>query len=315
MELISQNQPKFRQIQIKVANLWQSFSTAEKLYSTALLLLIMPFASLKLAALCTLAGLTIEFWPRFVKAWDSLGGKAFILLFYATITNFALAFSAGIVNEVTGVSATHFNYTHNFALLLILPILAVGISLAALLVFQLIMSFYLFLLLVLKPFGIKLIRLFSKSEHPLFTNTIRFIAGFAVLLQFLFSSGIGEQIDKALASMDTEQAAQISDDAKESTIKQFTFGIQNESEDNSNLGVVTINTDTGNNSIVKGLVAAFAYQFEADIYSRCESPADTRSIELNDYEVLHIREKEDEKFGYQFTVAKCVSPAFPAAEG
>ena len=314
MELISQNQPKLKLLQLKIANLWQSFSTAEKLYSTALLLLIMPFASLKLAALSTLIGLTIEFWPRFARAWDSLAGKAFILLLYATITNFALAFSAAIVNEVTGVSATHFNYTHNFALLLILPILAVGISLAALLVFQLLMPFYLFLLLVLKPFGIKLIRLFSKSEHPLFTNTIRFVASFAILVQLIYLADDGAQIDKALASIDIEQPAQISDDAKESTIQQFTFGIQNESENNSNMGVVTVNTGTGNNSIIKGLIAAFAYQFEADIYSRCESPAGTRSIELNDYEVLHIQRKEDERFGYQFTVAKCVSPAFPAAE-
>lgn len=304
MELISQNQPKLKQIQLKIANLWQSLTTAEKLYSGALLLLALPFSGLQVAAFFTLIGLTLEFWPRFARAWDSLAGKAFILLFYATITNFALALSAAVVNEVTGVSANHFNYTHNFALLLILPVWVIGISLAALLLFQIAMPFYLFLLLVLKPFGIKLVRLFSKSEHPLFTNSIRFVASFAVIFQLMALLDGEQQINKALAAVDSEQPTQLPTEQEKPKEQQ-----QDNAKDDVS-GVININF-TGHSSIVKSLIAQFAYNFEADIYSRCKHPEGTRSIELNDYEVLHINKADDTLYGFQFTVKQCVSPAFP----
>lgn len=310
MELISQKLPILHQAQLKIANLWQSLSLPEKLYSSSLLILMIPFGGLQIAALFTFIGLILEFWPRFANAWESLAGKAFILLFYASITNFALAFSAAIVNEVTGVSASYFNYTHNFSLMLILPIWVVGISLGALLLFQLIMPFYLLLLIALKPFGIKLVRLFSKSEHPLLTNSVRFAASFAVLVQFINLVDGEEKIDKALATIDPNKAAQIESETKEPKAQKVTVGVNNK-ENADNMGVITLNTEDGHSSIVKSLIASFAYMLEADIHSRCQSPKGTRSIELNDYEVLHISKDENAVYGFTFTVEKCVSAAFP----
>lgn len=310
MELISQKLPLFKLIQLKTASFWQSLSNAEKLYCCSLLLLIIPLGGYVLASILTLIGLTIEFWPRFADAWESLAGKAVILLFYASITNFALVSSATIVNEVTGVSATHFNYTHNFALLLILPVWMISISLAALLLFQIIMPFYLIALIMLKPFGIKLVRLLSKSEHPVLTNSIRFVASFAIISQLFILIDGEQQINQAFADVDENNSAVQTIEQKEPEIHQLSLGIQDSAADDAN--IINIDINGGYGGLVKSLVAMFAFRFEADTFSRCESPEGTKSVELNDYEVLQINKEKEAKYGYSFSVKRCVSPAFPA---
>jgi len=96
------------------------------------------------------------------------------LVFYASIANFVLASASGIVNEVTQVSANHFNYTHNFATLLYLPPWTLGITLATLLGLQLILPFYIIVLLLIKPFGSDRIKFISQSYSPLLTALTRF---------------------------------------------------------------------------------------------------------------------------------------------
>ena len=73
-----------------------------------------------------------------------------LLLFYAVIANFALAGAASVVNEVVGVSSSHFSYTHNFAILLYLPAWTLAISIIALLLLQIFVPFYLFHSVVIK---------------------------------------------------------------------------------------------------------------------------------------------------------------------
>jgi hypothetical protein len=149
-------------------------SAVQKLYLLAIVVLIFS-DSLVFVAVLTVVGLTAEFWPLFNRVWHSLAGKAVLLLFYAIIANFALAGAASVVNEVVGVSSSHFNYTHNFAILLFLPSWALAMSIIALLLLQIIAPIYLFLLLLAKPFGITGFRITNHQHFQKWTMFIRLI--------------------------------------------------------------------------------------------------------------------------------------------
>jgi 5-methylthioribose kinase len=62
---------------------------------------------------------------------------------------------------------------------------------------------------------------------------------------------------------------------------------------------------------VREMIAMFAFRLEADSRSRCNKAIDSNVIELNDYEILEITRDKSAKYGYQFEVKKCISPAFP----
>ncbi len=101
-----------------------------------------------------LVGIVSETWPKFMVLWNSLPGKAVILFVYAIIANFALASASGMVNSITGVSASALPYSHNFALILMVPSWFFVTTLMALVGGMLVIFVYLFFLLLLKPFGV-----------------------------------------------------------------------------------------------------------------------------------------------------------------
>ncbi|QLE83718.1 hypothetical protein FLM48_00595 [Shewanella sp. Scap07] len=138
-------------------------TVAQKLYFLAFVFVV-GTDTFTWVAILTVLGLSIEFWPVFERIWHSLAGKAVLLLFYAIVANFALGWAAGIVNDVAGVPASHLSYTHNMALLLYIPAWFVLITALAILAIQLVVPFYLILILMLKPLGITLPRL-TQNEH------------------------------------------------------------------------------------------------------------------------------------------------------
>ncbi|PKG75330.1 hypothetical protein CXF83_12540 [Shewanella sp. Choline-02u-19] len=169
-------------------------STVQKLYLLAIVVLIFS-DSLVFVALLTVLGLTAEFWPLFNRVWHSLAGKAILLLFYAIIANFALAGSASVVNEVVGVSSSHFNYTHNFAILLFLPSWALAMSIIALLLLQIIAPIYFFLLLIARPFGIKGFRITSHQHFQKWTMFIRLILSSILIFNLSLLSNVDSVIE------------------------------------------------------------------------------------------------------------------------
>ncbi|WP_052813829.1 hypothetical protein [Shewanella sp. cp20] len=181
-------------------NKWQRLTLPQRLYLLAALLLMSEH--LGLVAIITTIALTLEFWPVFERVWHSLAGKAVLLLFYAIVANYALAMASAIVNEVVGVPATHFNYTHNFAILLLLPAWILGISAVGLLFAQILMPFYLLIALVLKPIGIKLFSLTGNSHYRFTTLMVRFILSFVLLYHLLLLMGdVEERVESALSDI------------------------------------------------------------------------------------------------------------------
>ncbi len=304
---------KLKNLAEGVKRFWQTLTTSQKLYLTALISLMLAPDNLWLCSLFTVAALVIEFWPRFLVVFHSLPGKAFLLLFYATIANFVLAGAAGTVNEITGVSAEHFDYTHNFAILLYLPSWALGLTLFALLLLQLAMPFYIFVLLLLKPFKRFGIHVFSRNNYPVTTALLRFGLCSVVVTKLLLSMG-----DLQASSLDLNKLEKAFEEGK-------SFGVQiNEDAsvklnlDPPGIGTPASEDDEnktekkGYDDLVKNLIAQFAYYQEADSFSRCQKDPKSRVVELNDYEIVELFEDKKAPYGVRFEVRKCISPAFPA---
>ncbi|WP_334028225.1 hypothetical protein [Alteromonas sp. P256] len=132
-----------------------------------------------------LSALVKEIWPRFMKVWDSLPGKALILFIYAVIANFAIASAGGMVNDVTGVSSGALPYSHNFALILTLPSWFFITTLLALLLSTVLVPIYLLVLLILKPIGVHSLWHAPNYRFVFTTALVRYIWTFALLLKVI----------------------------------------------------------------------------------------------------------------------------------
>ncbi|MFY8273771.1 hypothetical protein AAEU32_06560 [Pseudoalteromonas sp. SSDWG2] len=283
---------------------WQSLNAVQRLYVIALLLA--PI-SVWVTTVLTIVALTMEFWPRFLTLFHSLPGKALLLLFYGTITNFVLANAASTVNEVTSVAASHFNYTHNFAILLYLPSWMLALSIIALLLLQLVIPFYILTVLLIRPFQRFGFTLLDNTKRPILTAIARFTLCFIITVNMFVTSGDFDNASDAIdqVSANFEKGVQQGKTAKLGTPKEESKGMRFD----SGIG----EQSEGSKKLINTLVALFAYHLEADSYSRCAKSDESKVVELNDYEIVELFEDESAPYGIRFEVKKCISPAFPAA--
>ncbi|MBW8186610.1 hypothetical protein [Shewanella nanhaiensis] len=312
----------------KMVSLLKRLTIAQKLYLFALLLLMSP-DYLGLVVIITVVALTLEFWPLFERVWHSLSGKAVLLLFYAVIANFAIAGAASVVNEVVGVSSTHFSYTHNFAILLYLPAWVIAMTALAILLLQIAVPIYLVFLLMLKPFGIKGLRLTNHDHFRFSTMLVRVILASIVLYHLVLLVNLDDEFNDDVALTDENKAVVVENVHNEiiesfNQTKHLPAGMKLINDDLSiGLSLPSEETKKSNEelyknarsdyeSIVRHLIATFAFYLESDTKSRCKMEQDTNVVELNDYEILEIKEDSEADYGYRFVVKKCISPAFPA---
>ena len=301
---------------------WLSITFAQRCYflATSMLLLQLFFSieSRLFEAVMfgfALAGIVSETWPRFMVLWNSLPGKAVILFIYAIIANFALASASGLVNSITGVSASALPYSHNFALILMVPSWFFVTTLMALVGGMLVIFVYLFFLLLLKPFGVQ--RLWHKPGYRfvLSTAVARFVWTLGVALQLGVVAG---QVG-LLSEFNSESAnplITVEDTTKQQLESNETQLIEEQTEEISELerDLTTLLSDAKEKSInyqktQRQALASFIYEFEADSRSRCAHPEGTRVIELNDYEILQIAKLSETEVGYVYSVEPCRSAA------
>lgn len=302
---------------------------AQKLYLAALLTLSVS-DNLGLVAIITVFGLVLEFWPLFERIWHSLSGKALLLLFYAIIANFAIAGAASVVNEVVGVATTHFSYTHNFAILLYLPAWIIAMTALAILLLQVAVPFYLVGLLMLKPFGVKGLRLINHNHFRYTTMIIRLILSSVVLYHLVLIASIKEDLSEDLTDPNGIVNNQLDEEAKTELAKELQVKKDlalSTAQDDISLGL-SFNTDderkeqeeiyknvrSDYEKMVRTLIAQFAYHLESDSRSRCAISQGANIVELNDYEIVEIRKDNEQDYGFTFEVKKCISPAFPDIE-
>lgn len=260
---------------------WHRLTGFQKFYLLALLGI--PLHS-GIAAILAIIGLVLDFWPRFVRLWESLAGKAAILLFYAVVANFAFASAAGLINQLTGVNADFLPYSLNTALLLNLPGYAFGISVMVLVIIGLFFPLFLLAIFLLRFVGVSHQRLFRDIPYPVSTLCIRFVLSWLLIMQSadLFS----DQEESETASPPPASAA--------STSKQ-------------DINLVAVDT-SGYERNISRLLSQFIYYFEAAEKSRCALTEGERAIELNDYQYLAISKDDSADYGLRYQVKACVSP-------
>lgn len=324
---------------------WQSLTFAQRCYLLACMAYFSFFMaevdpnnsfSLLIVSSLVLVALINEFWPKFLYFWNSLPGKSIIFLFYATIANFALVQAAGHVNDITGVSSDHFPYTHNLSVLLSLPTWFITTSVAALLLLQLLMPIYILCLLLIKPFGLANLWHPPCYRFPILTGIIRFGLSFILTINmamFLSSSGLAHGVNLIVANFvqvaskepvqvkvninDNWTSANIDMDSvstSQPTIsKTDPEHVNSQNTADEIRSVIAENTARSERFVLwqQQVLANFIYNQEADSKSRCQLTPDSRVVELNDYEILEIIQKQDEQgdASYTFTVKPCISAA------
>jgi hypothetical protein len=282
-------------------------------------------------AVLSVIAMSIEFWHLFERMWHSLAGKAVLLLFYAIVANFALASSSSVVNDVVGVAASSFNYTHNFAILLYLPAWSVVMSCIVLLMLQLIFPLMFTVSFLLRPFGVKNFRLINHLHFHRTTFWVRVILAAVVLYHLAMLMDLAGQVKKALDDPQVVQlveAEALADDGISLVVKAQL--VETEPEEPAVIQLVDeltreqelaaldeIAKQSYNHlrsqyfTSVRKAIALFAFQLEANAKSRCKKLPLSHVVELNDYEILEITPDINAEYGYHFEVKKCISPAFP----
>ena len=347
-------------LKTKWLTFWRSLTFSQRLYLTAIVLFIyqinnettpppgvsenaqmledMSSPSMFLLIIVIVSALLNELWPKLAKFWDSLPGKATVLIFYAFIANYALAYAAGAINDITGVSADHFPYTHNLSVMLSLPSWFFISSLSILLLVPLLQPIYVVLLLLMRPFGLHTMWHPPEYRFPIITSFVRMtlcITLFAFVLVFTVSSGIFGGMsamfknvvesfsNTTVTSSINREMERVPSDAAEQKQEVSTQASQDSAqtpEDNSPVLSLRIGeSEPATISLseraevydkrIKSILAYFIYELEADSYSRCELTKGSRVIELNDFEILEITQLSEQERTYRYEVKPCISAA------
>ncbi|MDK2597494.1 hypothetical protein QNM18_20755 [Pseudoalteromonas sp. P94(2023)] len=332
-----------KQAAIKVSapfeRFWHSLNTPQRLYFSAFFISIyaIVFANqdstgwVNLVAVLVLCAMTYEFWPKFLVFWESLPGKAIILLFYAFIANYALVQAAGMINDITGVSSDPLPYSHNLSVLLSLPTWFFLTTIVLLLLLQIIQPLYLLMLILLRPFGLHRIWQPTDYKFPVTTGLLRFIFSLFILVQVAnllshtgLSGGVNQffkgwfeiianqPINVTTANNEGPQTSTVNVLKLERAEQQTVSAEQDPDFEDFKMRISTVSENTVKyETHLKRILAHFIYEYEADSRSRCEHAQGTRVIELNDYEILQITKLDDSNTlsSYQYDVLPCISAA------
>ncbi|MEG3766363.1 hypothetical protein [Alteromonas sp. 14N.309.X.WAT.G.H12] len=306
---------------------WRTFNFAQRCYVAATLIafgVIFFDISSDFIQMCmfllVLSGLLHEFWPRFMVAWNSLLGRAGVLFCYAVMANFALASASGLVNTVTGITAESLPYSHNFAIILMLPSWFFISTVFVLLCSQLLMPIYLIILLLLKPFGVNELWHPPDYKYVFTTAFLRYVWTLALLikivavaaqsgvLEFSDSSELGQALSQIAEQAENEVSAAPSQSTK---IAPHYNGLKVDSDDEAIMAFVLKAKQNGAafRLAQKKLLADFIFEYEADSYSRCQHPPNSKVIEINDYEILTITQDDALPLQYAYDVIACHSAA------
>lgn len=342
---------------------WRSLNFSQRLYLTAIIISLIQFSNdsendsgltenelvmqemfsfdLVFIVLIVLTALINELWPKLMKFWDSLPGKAFVLIFYAFIANYALAFAAGTINDITGVSADHFPYTHNLSLMLSIPSWFLISTLLILILTPLLQPFYVILLLVMRPFGLHTLWHPPEYRFPILTSIIRMTLCFLLfgyMMMFTVTSGMAGGMTSMFkgvvgsvsngfvtANFQQDLAEEVIAETEEANAaKEQQTDTAKSAPSSSGNANNTLSINVGNGSAevisieeraqsydnsIKAILSYFIYELEADSFSRCEVTPGTRVIELNDYEILEISELSKTPREYSYQVKPCISAA------
>lgn len=336
----------------KIQPIWQKLQPAQRGYALAticVLLWLLSFCSqqwlLYGMALSLLYAVTLDMWQGFLRIWNSLAGKAVIIVFYAILGNFCFAMAESQVNNLIGIRTDVVPYTVNLAVLLLAPIWSFSLSLAVLALYTALHTCKIILLLLLRPLGVRSHHILGDEAYPVKTLLARivylpvfmsclavlptaYLAGDSTELEQMFSG------DPKVISVNTEDGVDKTVAAAEQTAnnaersgEQAATGAATDSIHNADQltgPAVTAGNNRKNSSLLEidgnislstipwlnRTLAGFLYQIESMGRSSCVMSGQEHLVHINDYEVLVITPDKKAETGYQYQIRLCGSVGY-----
>ena len=291
---VKDTQQRVTMVYANLKNLWTNgISSIQKAYIFCLLMFY-PLGWESLFIAVSIVVVAIDFWPKLVGLWDSHSGKLVIIIGYAIIMNFVLVNASSLVNDVSGISANYLPYTHNVAAILLMP--------------EWLFSFSLFILIMIQIWLMLSViyHLFKKDDYTTYDSHGRivrlpFVTAVVktVVVSFLSTQLMATPLNNRFS--DTVASA-ASDNGngdklllhKKLNLNQIDWGTENKLNDMRELQ--------------ETLILAFMYHYETDTRSRCQLNDNERVVEINQREILVMKQLEH---GYDITIAPCYSSVYP----
>jgi len=166
----------------KIQPIWQQLTPAQRGYFIATLFVVLWLLSLATQQwmlfcmlLALLYAVTSDMWQGFLRIWNSLAGKAVIVVFYAILGNFCFALAESQVNNLIGIRTDVVPYTVNLAVLLLAPIWSFILSLVVLTLYIVLHTAKIMLLLLLRPLGVRSHHILGTEAYPVKTLIARIV--------------------------------------------------------------------------------------------------------------------------------------------
>jgi hypothetical protein len=310
----------------KFKQLWLQLNAAQRSYLVATLFVLLwlvnfnsqvwPLYGMALALLCAVS---LDMWQGFLRIWNSLAGKAVVIVFYAVLGNFCFAMAESQVNHLIGVRPDVVPYTVNLTVLLLAPLWSFGLSLVMLSIYTLLHTAKIFLLLFLRPLGVRSHHLLGKEAYPVWTLLTRFIYLPVFMsclspLPGIYLAGDSSQLERLLTgkpsliaiknknageTADSNAAVTVDAGAKDEDMQQLNVDLSN--------GLPRI-------LWLNRTQATFLYHVESLSRSSCPLFGKEHLVHINDHEVLVITPDEKAETGYQYQVRLCGSVGYRRPE-
>lgn len=328
----------------KIQPIWQKLQSAQRGYALATVCVMLWLLSLCSQqwvlygmALALLYAVTMDMWQGFLRIWNSLAGKAVIIVFYAILGNFCFAMAESQVNNLIGIRTDVVPYTVNLAVLLSAPIWSFGLSLIVLTIYTMLHTVKVFLLLLLRPIGVRSHHILGDEAYPIKTLLARiiylpvfmsclavlpsaYLAGDSSQLQHLFDD---EPTIISVKQDDETQAKNHnpSDETGQDVSPQEADHTTLESSASKKSAApaisrtpqgITMDLSNGFPTILwlNRTLASFLYQIESMGRSSCQMSGAEHLVHINDYEVLVITPDQKAESGYQYQVRLCGSVGY-----
>ncbi|NVK24232.1 MAG: hypothetical protein HWE10_04840 [Gammaproteobacteria bacterium] len=321
-------------------HLTQDLSTSQKFYFAALVTLLLSmqsessvFDGFTLTGLLALAALFSEVWPRFVKVWETLLGRVFIVLFYAILANLAVAIAAQKVNEVVGIDPSPLFYTLGFTTVVLAPLWFLGLTAVSMVVYMIALQIWIIIVFLLKLIRVPIYRNTGKTKvlYPILTNVLR-----VILIPIMLSSlaAVAEvyvgDIDYQLTDESKEKVTNVSNGLKDtiknqaakdagralnveeqsaldevfSSFEQELVGEKQPSSDSAP-PIETEKGDGPDDKKILKLIASFVHNIETFEYSQCKKADNERAVFVGETDILISKENPEARLGYEFSVRVC----------
>jgi len=337
----------------KIQPIWQKLQPAQRGYALATLcvgLWLLSFGSqqwlLYGMALMLLYAVTMDMWQGFLRIWNSLAGKAVIIVFYAILGNFCFAMAESQVNNLIGIRTDVVPYTVNLTVLLLAPIWSFVLSLVVLTLYTMLHTGKIMLLLLLRPLGVRSHHILGEEAYPVKTLLARviylpvFMSCLAVLPS-AYLAGDSNELSNLFSDEPTlinltpnENTTDIpKDKVLDAAQQDATVAMAQSALQNGQANLPTVKADSqhptaqvithGSTSVTIDLsysmptipwlnrtLAGFLYQIESMGRSSCVMSGAEHLVHINDYEVLVITPDQKAESGYQYQVRLCGSVGY-----